>query len=137
MSTSESPSVELARRWLTVLAEADFAAWPSLVADDVRMRFPFAPAGIPDSCDVRAACQAAIRTFFAGIASFAWQDLQLYPAADRTLVFATARSQVILRTGKRYQNEYCFMMRFHDGKLSEYREYFNPLPAIEAFAPQS
>jgi ketosteroid isomerase-like protein len=130
------PSVDLARRWLTALAEADYAAWPSLVADDVRMSFPFAPPGIPDRCDGGAACQTAIRTFFAGIASFVWQDLQLFPARDRAVVFATGRSEVVLRTGKPYRNEYCFMMRFRDGKLSEYREYFNPLPAIAAFTPK-
>jgi ketosteroid isomerase-like protein len=65
---------------------------------------------------------------------FAWKDLQLYATEDRALVFATARSEVVLRTGGQYRNEYCFMMRFRDGKLAEYREYFNPLPAIEAFA---
>jgi ketosteroid isomerase-like protein len=45
------------------------------------------------------------------------------------------RSLALLRSGKQYGNEYCFMMRFRDRKLSEYREYFNPPPAIAAFAP--
>jgi len=137
MSTSTSESLDLARRWLAALAEANFAAWPSLVAEDVRMRFPFAHPGMPDACEGRAACQALIGNFFAGIASFTWQDLQLHPAEDGELVFATARSLAVLRTGKQYGNEYCFMMRFRDRKLSEYREYFNPLPAIAAFAPQT
>ncbi len=137
MSTPTSGSRDLARRWLTALAQADFEAWPLLVAEDVRMRFPFAPPGIPDCCEGRAACQTVLQAFFAGIVSFAWQELQLHPAEDSELVFATARSSVVLKTGKRYRNEYCFMMRFRDGKLAEYREYFNPLPAIEAFAPGS
>ena len=137
MSTPESESLDLARRWLAALAEANFSGWPSLVADDVRMRFPFAPPGMPDGCEGRASCQALIQAFFAGIASFTWDDLQLHPAAEDGLLFATARSRVVLLTGKHYGNEYCFMMRFRDRKLSEYREYFNPLPAIAAFAPHT
>lgn len=98
-----SDPAEVARRWLSTLAEANFAAWPSLVADDVRMRFPFAPPGIPDCCEGRAACESVIRTFFAAIKSFTWHDLRLHPAQDPGLVFATARSSVVLMTASRIE----------------------------------
>jgi uncharacterized protein len=127
--------VEVATHWLAVLARADFVAWPALVAEDVRMRFPYSPPGIPAHCEGREACESVMRTFFAGIASFEWRDLQLYPAAEPGLVFATARSEVVLVSGRPYRNDYCFIIRVRGGKLAEYCEYFNPLPAIAAFDP--
>jgi uncharacterized protein len=121
-------------RWLTVLSESQFDAWPALVHEDVAMRFPFAPPGIPAHCDGRDACLEIIRAFFAGIERFRWLDVSVYPSQDPDLLFATARSEATLRNGRHYTNEYCLMLRLRDGRLSEYREYFNPLPAIAAFS---
>lgn len=127
-------SVQLARRWLQVLAGQQFDAWPQLIAPDVQMRFPFSPPGIPSECHGLGECREMIRAFFAAIETFDWQDLQLHAAADPGLVFATVRSSVQLRNGRSYANQYVMMLRFRDGLLAEYREYFNPLPAIAAFS---
>jgi ketosteroid isomerase-like protein len=128
-----SNSIDYARRWLKTLASSDFAAWDNLVHEDVHMRFPFAPPGIPGECAGRANCLQLIRGFFAAIESFEWYDLQLHAAQDPALVFGTGKSRVRLKPTGTYGNEYCFVMKFFDGKLIEYREYFNPLPAMAAF----
>ena len=130
--SSGPDSLAVARRWLEALAAADFAAWPTLVAADVTMEFPFAPPGLPDRCVGRADCERLIRTFFAGIRQFRWHDLRTHPMLDPELVFATARSEVVLSTGRPYSNNYCFFMRIRAGLLTEYREYFNALLALEA-----
>jgi ketosteroid isomerase-like protein len=129
-----SPSVGIAQRWLDTLARADFGAWPELVAVDVRMKFPFAPPGIPSGCEGRDACLAMIQGFFSVIQSFSWHDVQLYQALDPELVFGTARSEVMTIFGKPYRNDYCVLLRLRAGKLQEYHEYFNPLPAMAVFA---
>ncbi len=130
---SETNTETLTRRWLGILANKDFDAWQSIVGTDVQMRFPFAPPGIPAHCQGLVDCREMVRAFFAGIERFSWHDLEVFPSADPQLAFATAKSQVLLAGGKVYANEYCMMLRFRDGRLSEYREYFNPLPAIAAF----
>ena len=130
----KTDAARIAERWLQVLANSEFDAWQALVAEDVAMRFPFSPPGIPTECRGRDACLEIIRAFFAGIDQFAWRDVQVHPAADPDLVFVTARSEARLRNGRAYGNEYCLMIRLRGGQLSEYREYFNPLPAIAAFS---
>jgi ketosteroid isomerase-like protein len=134
-ASADSPPVAIARRWLDTLARSDFGAWPELVADDVRMKFPFAPPGIPSACEGRDACLEMIRGFFSAIQSFGWHDVQLYQALDPELVFGTARSEVMTTFGKPYRNDYCLLFRLRAGKLQEYHEYFNPLPAMAVFAP--
>ena len=130
-------SLAVARRWLEALAAADFASWPTLVAAEVTMEFPFAPPGLPARCVGRDDCERLIRTFFAGIRQFRWHDLRLHPMRDPELVFATARSEVLLATGHAYRNNYCFFMRIQAGLLIEYREYFNALLAMEAIRSSS
>jgi ketosteroid isomerase-like protein len=127
-------AAQFAERWLQVLSGSEFDAWPELVAEDVAMRFPFAPPGIPTECRGRAVCLEIIRAFFAGIERFAWRDVSVHAAREPDLVFVTARSEATLHNGRAYANEYCLVIRLREGRLSEYREYFNPLPAIAAFS---
>lgn len=125
---------DVAALWLDALARADFAAWDALVHDEVTMRFPFAPPGIPSHCEGREACRKVVRAFFAAIERFEWYEVSLHAAADPELVFASARSRARLRNGRDYGNDYCMLLRVRAGRLLEYREYFNPLPAIAAFS---
>ena len=133
VATARSPR-DVAELWLGVLARADLAAWDALVADEVRMEFPFAPAGIPSRCEGRDACRKVVGAFFAAIERFEWYDIALHAAADPELVFGFAKSRARLRSGRDYGNDYCMLLRVRAGRLLEYREYFNPLPAIAAFS---
>jgi uncharacterized protein len=122
-----------ARRWLSALVGGEPGRWPSLATDDVKMTMPFAPPGIPTACEGRDACEALTKSFFAGVKKFDWHEVQWYPAMEPNLLFGTAKSEALLGSGKTYRNDYCFIIRFRDGRVAEYREYFNPLPAIAAF----
>jgi ketosteroid isomerase-like protein len=52
--------------------------------------------------------------------------------ADGDQVAAEVRGSVMTRSGKRYDNEYCFIFRFEDGKIREVVEYRDT--ALEATA---
>jgi ketosteroid isomerase-like protein len=43
--------------------------------------------------------------------------------ADGDHVIVEARGAMMTRTGKKYDNEYCLIYRFEDGKIVEVREY--------------
>lgn len=44
----------------------------------------------------------------------------------------------IVATGRRYQQEYVMRLEAQDGKIVRYREYWNPIPALEAWgSPQN
>jgi uncharacterized protein len=134
---SEHKPLEVARLFLGSLARADLDAWPALVAEDVVMMFPFAPPGLPRKCVSRAQCAATVSSFFSLVQRFEWHDLDLHAGMEPELVFGTARSEVTTVAGRPYRNDYCFILRVENDKVSEYREYFDPLPAIEAFALRS
>jgi uncharacterized protein len=63
-----------------------------------------------------------------------FHDIVVHTTADPEVVIATLRSEGgVVATGKRYANEYVAFFRIRDGKVVEYREYFNPLKVLEAF----
>lgn len=122
------------RKWLDVLASGDMSAWHGKVADDVVMRFPFAPAGLPTEVQGFDVCQQTVSAFWQSMDVFEWHDVRLEPLRDDPeAIFGTARSEATTVWGASYKNEYCFLARFRDGLILEYTEYFNPLPSIEVF----
>ena len=45
--------------------------------------------------------------------------------ADEDMVVVQARGEAATRTGKRYDNSYCYVIRMRDGKMAELREYLD------------
>lgn len=43
----------------------------------------------------------------------------------------------VATTGRRYSNQYISIFRFRDGKICSQREFFNPVVAAKALAPDS
>jgi ketosteroid isomerase-like protein len=43
--------------------------------------------------------------------------------AEGDQVVAEIRGEVQTKSGRRYNNEYCFLFKFHDGKIAEIVEY--------------
>jgi uncharacterized protein len=125
--------VETTRSFLAALAQADYAAWDSLVAQDVVMRFPFAPRGLPRTCTGREACRKLVQGLFSVISRFRWLDLDLHATDDAELVCGTGRSEAMTTMDRAYANRYCFVVRVRDERIIEYCEYFDPLPAMDVF----
>jgi len=113
----------------------DMQRWIELFADDAVVVFPYAPSlGRPD----RLVGKAAIDGYFRGtpgiFRELAFRDLRLHPALDPELAIAEVHgSALIATTGKRYEQDYVLVLRTREGRISSYREYWNPMPALEAF----
>lgn len=122
--------------WLDVIARGAFDEWPERVAEDVVLKLPYAPPGVP--AELRGFRQArdALSSVWNTKKSFAWFDVVIRSTDDPDLVVATCRSEVLLASGKRYANDYVIFTRFRDGKVLEHTEYFNPLRVIESFGGQ-
>lgn len=45
--------------------------------------------------------------------------------AEADYIVVEARGRVTTKTGKEYNNEYCYIFRFADGKVRELTEYFD------------
>jgi ketosteroid isomerase-like protein len=125
----------LMREWLDVVALGPAEAWTDRAVADVVIRLPFAPPGVAGEIRGRDEAVAHMAPVWAGKESFDWRDVTILATEEPGLLVATARSEVLLKSGRTYANSYVILTRFRDGKVVEHVEYFNPLPVIEAFAP--
>ena len=55
--------------------------------------------------------------------------------ADQDMVVVQARGEVTTRTGKPYNNSYCYVIRMRDGKMVELREYLDTQLVDDALEP--
>jgi ketosteroid isomerase-like protein len=55
--------------------------------------------------------------------------------ADGDFVVIECRGEVITKTGKPYNNSYCFVIRMRDGKMVELTEYFDTELVTAALEP--
>ena len=63
-------------------------------------------------------------------------DVRVYPGGDPDLYFAEMdRQGVVAQNGHQYRQSYISLFRVSDGRISLWREYFNPIPLQEAITP--
>jgi ketosteroid isomerase-like protein len=121
------------REWLELVAKGPAEAWSGKVAPEVKIRLPFAPPGVPAELDGVEAALAGLSGAWAAKETFDWREVSIRRTDDPELVVTTARSEVRLRSGRRYANTYVMLTRIRDGLVVEHVEYFNPLAVIEAY----
>jgi uncharacterized protein len=132
---NDQSAMEVTRRWLTVLADADYEAWSAVAAGDLVIRTPFAPPGLPKICEGRDVCLAMARKYGTMINKFTYFDVELHTTDDPELIMGTARSEALTASGGRYANQYCIVSRVKAGRVADYAEYFDPLQIIAAADP--
>lgn len=133
-SSPLGPAARAARELMRFIG-ADVEAWLSLFADDAVVEFPYAPSiQRPARLDGKAAIAAYFRPAIALFLDLTFRDVRLVPGADPDVAVVEAHgSATIATTGKRYEQDYVLFVRTRNGAVVSYREYWNPLPGIEAF----
>lgn len=129
---AKSPS-EIALLSLERTAAKDLDGLGALMDENIVMRFPFAPPGIPNSSTGKQASLEMTAGVFSMLEYLRFIDLQAFQTDDPELVFVTGRSEAKAANGNAYGNRYVFRIRVRDGRVVEHEEYFNPLPVIAAF----
>lgn len=133
MPEEQTAPVSVVTRWLDILARGAIAEWPQVTDDDLVMQVVFMPGG-GDPVSGREANAAIVSEFWKSWKTFVFHDVEAHGTDDGSgLVFVTARSEAETVWGAPYANTYVFRTRVRDGKVVEHREYFNPLPVMEAF----
>lgn len=125
--------VEIFHRALAATASADVAAMLDLCADDVVFEFPFAPPGRPREVrgkEPLGRYLAAIpsRIQFDGLSNFETHQT-LDP--DVAVIEMTATGTV-KDTGEPYDQSYVVVLTARQGRITRYRDYWNPLKALAA-----
>ena len=60
-------------------------------------------------------------------------DAEVAITGDGRVVFIEAYGDVIMTNGREYRNRYVFRLTFDDGKVTTFREYYNPITSARAF----
>jgi hypothetical protein len=125
---------DLAKRWLEALHALDISAAIALLADDAVLEMPLAPPGLPDRFEGK----AAIAAFLGASQVFSrleFHDITFHTTSDPELAIVEFRSTGSFQTtGADYANRYALVIRAFAGRITLYREYFNPMALSGAFA---
>ncbi|CAN5393212.1 hypothetical protein BH10PSE12_BH10PSE12_13400 [soil metagenome] len=98
----------------------------ALMAPDIVIYTPCIPAPIPKSIHGRDAVAATFQALFGQLfGTFRWASLEVHGTDDPEVAVALAKSQVVLKDGRDYANDYMFWSRVRDGKIVEQHEYMD------------
>jgi ketosteroid isomerase-like protein len=121
--------------FLTGLEEKDMDKVNSVWADDAVQDMPYVPAGFPSRVVGKDAliAQYAAWPEVSGAANFT-DHLIFYPMQDPRAVFVEYRGEVdIIPTGETYRQTYGGLFHVDGGKITLFREYFDPREFARAF----
>lgn len=125
----------LIERFLKCLLDGDVDGWVDLWAEDGVFEFPFAPPGYVRRLDGKAAVAAYMSGFPDKIAIGAFDVVTFIQnaAGFEGFVEFTCRGAMV-GTGKPYRQHYVALLKLDEtGRIVLYRDFWNPLVAIEAF----
>ncbi len=124
-----SPTGRLALKAALMQGERDFEGLRALSAPDVVLEFPFHPNGPEEHHGVDAFIStiSVLKVF----ETFTiWAEAVYDNGGDEILI--EGRSRGTYRSGRPpYENHYIFALTFKDGKLTRWREFFNPVEAMK------
>ena len=126
---NRSANAELAVRAVTYQGDRDFEALRAISAPDAVLEFPYHPNGP----QVHQGAEAMIREFSV-INVFQTFKIEVVDVFDTggEVVVVEGRSRGTYKSGRPdYTNHYLFVLSFRDGKLTRWREFFNPLEAMK------
>ncbi|KFA88014.1 nuclear transport factor 2 family protein [Archangium violaceum] len=117
------------------LIPSDIGRWLELFTDDAVVEFPYAAGlGLPERLEGR----EAIRQYFMDtpkhFLGLTFTNVRRYPTTEPDVALAEAHgSATIAATGSTYEQDYVMLVKARNGRISLYREYWNPVPGIRAF----
>lgn len=129
MTSGQTNNADLAAHAVVLQGQRDFTALRAICDPDVVLEFPFHPNG-PVSFE---GVDAMIGQFSV-LAAFETLEItptQVFGTGGETVI-VEARSRGTYRSGRPdYLNHYLFVLSFKNGKLSRWREFFNPIEAMK------
>lgn len=123
-----------AQKYLSIVKGASVDSWLEIWAEEAIVEFPYAPGSYPKRLEGR----KAIYEYFKAVAPvfdmLREGPLVMYPSIDPLVaVFEVSIDFRIKSTGKEYCQDYiCVLQLRDDGRIVRYREYWDPVRALEA-----
>jgi ketosteroid isomerase-like protein len=117
---------------LDALKRGDVQPWVDMFQDDGVMEFPYAPAGGHTRLDGKAAIAEYLRPYPERISIKRVIRRAVYHCGD-VMVAEFACESTALSTGNAFEMNYVGIVTIQNGKVKHYRDYWNPLVAVQAF----
>jgi uncharacterized protein len=112
----------------------DAQALVDLYAEDAVVEFPYA-FDTPRRLEGKKAIYNYFKDTLAQMQNLRFTNIQVYPTIDPNVLWAEVQGEAIIAaTGLPYQQEYAMRLEVRNGQIVYYREYWNPMIAIEGWA---
>ncbi|RZK38574.1 MAG: hypothetical protein EOO90_21865 [Pedobacter sp.] len=109
-------------------------AYAELFTEDAIQEFPYAPAPYATEVVGRDAIADYIGNVVNGAKNWNFKNLQFAATTDRNTFFVEFEGSAdVNSTGKNYQQLYIGRITLRNGKISAYREFWNPVWIMDAF----
>jgi uncharacterized protein len=120
------------RRGLDSLIAKDVSGWVDMWTEDGTMEFPFAPSTHP-RLEGKKAVADYMKAFPTKVEISEFPYVRFHHSADgKTAVVEFSCIGRSLDTGRQYNQSYVGVMEIRDGKISAYKDYFNPLVVLQS-----
>lgn len=116
---------------LDALKEGDVKPWSEMFCDDGVMEFPYAPPGFPAILDGKLAIEEYMLSYPEHIIVKSIHPGSVCHSEDGIIVEFSSNS-VAVATGKNFTMKYISVIELHKDKIKRYRDYWNPLVALQA-----
>jgi len=137
MSNTKSASQHAVDEFFRALSERDLSIASVVLTKEAMEIIPLAMAGGTDPERVFGGKDAVLGYLQSILDNFKQAvivDRQTFVTDDGATVFVEGRGDLILKqTGQPYRNIYVFRFSISDGKITEIREYANPVIYAKAF----
>lgn len=117
--------VEVVEQALRAMGELRMDDLFALIADDLVLELPFRAGGFPQTLvgdDARAFMKLVNRLFD----RMDFWEITVHGPTPSGVIAAEYKSNGLTKTGKAYPNVYAAFFEVRDGKVSRWREYYNP-----------
>jgi uncharacterized protein len=127
-----SSATEVFALSLRLLQDKDMAGFIDCFDEDGTMEFPFAPPGQPQQVTGHAAMRAYALHYPDLLDIREIKNVAVYETPNvETLIAEYTAAGAVVATGQEYEARYIAVMTIRAGRIQHYREYWNPLQAIE------
>ncbi|PKV89711.1 nuclear transport factor 2 family protein [Streptomyces sp. TLI_146] len=127
MSVPMAPA-ELYHHGLRLLLEKDIPGWVDLWDEEGVMEFPFAPPGWPERLEGRQSVADYMRHYPDHIDLHGFPDVTIHQTtAPETIVVEMRAVGRLVATDSPFDMTYIAVVTVHDGRITSYRDYWNPL----------
>jgi len=135
--TERAAIQHIVQKYLYLFSQESWDEWIDLWADDGVLEFPFAPAGrrsrYVGKADILAYMKAVATRMAGRIRSEGLDHFRMHPMLDPAkFCLEMGVKGRILETGAPYLQKYISIIETRGGKLSLYREYWNPIVSMDA-----